>query len=395
MKYNTAAGCSEKDQQAFVFDVGSLYCFLEAIDDKRDPRGVRYPLVVILVFIILAKLAGENHTRGIAHWISLRKDLLLGALNLDRKSVPHHTTYARVMGNALDGEQLQNQVSSFLTSPPEAGRSVIVNLDGKTLRGTIPANQTQGVHLLAAYLRDEGIVPVQVEVGSKENEISAAPRVLKSIDLRGKIVTGDAMFAQRELSAQIVEAGGDYLWAVKDNQPALKESIEACFAIEEGRTRLKTLPHDFDRAESLDKAHGRIERRRIVATSLLQGTDEWPYLEQVFRVEREVEELSTGKKRQEIAYGVTSLSRKQAGAKSILAIGRGHWGIENGLHYRKDKTLKEDECRLRTGAAAQVMAVINNLIVGLVLRQGLKNLPEARRTYNARLLEALDLILRS
>jgi predicted transposase YbfD/YdcC len=267
-------------------------------------------------------------------------------------------------------------------------------LDGKTLRGTIPPGKTQGLHLLAAFLPCEGIVLFQVEVESKENEIVAAPRVLKCVDLKGKVVTGDAMFAQRELSQLVVEGGGEYVWTVKDNQSSLRAEIASAFEIEEGKTALKALKNDFERAETIEKGHGRIEERRLVATSMLKGYLQWPGLEQVFKIEREVEEISTGKKRSEVSYGVTSLRREEASASRLMEIVRGHWGIENGLHYRKDKTLKEDACRLKMGEAAQVMAVINNLIIGLVLRQGKRNLPEARRRYSAYPLEALNLILR-
>jgi predicted transposase YbfD/YdcC len=347
-----------------------------------------------LVFVILAKLAGEQEPRGIAQWVELRKDLLKEALHFDRDTVPHPITYSRILGKAVSVEELQQVASSFLLSTTKAGQSVEINLDGKALRGTIPAGQRHGLHLLAAYLPDEGIVLCQVEVGSKENEIVAAPRLLKSIDLKGKVVTGDAMFAQRELSRQVVQSGGDYVWTVKDNQSNLRSEIAALFEIEEGRTNLKTLKNDLARASTTDKLHGRLEQRRMTTSSMLSGQFDWPGLKQVFKIEREVEEISTGKKRSETSYGVTSLSAKKANAERLLEIVRKHWQIENGLHYRRDWTLREDYCRLRIGDAAQAMAVINNLIIGLALRQGFRYLPDARRKYNAEPLEGLKLILR-
>jgi len=394
MKYSTLDFAVGENQDGFIFDIGSLYLHLETIEDKRDPKGVRYPLVAVLVMVILSKLAGENEPRGIAEWVRLRKEMLIAALALNRPSVPHPSTYSRILGHALSAEEFQHVVSRFLTSQPRAGVSIEIAMDGKSLRGTIPVGQKQGVHLLAAFLPKEGIVLMQVEVDSKENEITAAPRLIKSIDLEGKIVTGDAMFAQRELSKEVVEAGGDYLWSVKANQPALREEIEAVFTIEEGKTNLKAMATDFSQAKTVDKGHGRIEQRQITVTSMLAGHSDWPNLQQVFKLDREVEELSTGKRREETVYGVTSLTREQANATRLMELIRGHWGIENGLHYRKDKTLREDECRLRTGQAAQVMAVINNLVIGLAYRQGFKSLPEARRRYNAYPLEALELILR-
>lgn len=394
MKYNTAGISLEAIEEAFFFDVGSLYEHLENLKDRRDPHGVRYPLAVALVFVILAKLAGEQEPRGIAQWVELRKDLLKEALHFDRDTVPHPITYSRILGKAVSVQELQQAASSFLLSTTKAGQSVEINLDGKALRGTIPAGQRHGLHLLAAYLPDEGIVLCQVEVGSKENEIVAAPRLLKSIDLKGKVVTGDAMFAQRELSRQVVQSGGDYVWTVKDNQSNLRSEIAALFEIEEGRTNLKTLKNDLARASTTDKLHGRLEQRRMTTSSMLSGQFDWPGLKQVFKIEREVEEISTGKKRSETSYGVTSLSAKKANAERLLEIVRKHWQIENGLHYRRDWTLREDYCRLRIGDAAQAMAVINNLIIGLALRQGFRYLPDARRKYNAEPLEGLKLILR-
>jgi predicted transposase YbfD/YdcC len=394
MKYNIATACTESKVEPFFFDVGSLYEHLETLKDHRDPHGLRYPLAVALVFVILAKLAGENEPRGIAQWVDLRKELLREALRLDRDTVPHPTTYSRILGKAVDAQELQQVVSLFLLSVADAGDSAEVNFDGKAMRGTIASGQTQGLHLLAAYLPDEGIVLMQMEVGAKENEISAAPRLLKSIDVKGKVVTGDAMFTQRELSRLVVESGGDYVWAVKDNQASLREALESLFEIEEGKTNLKAMKNDLSRAETVDKGHGRLEQRRITTSSMLGGQVDWPHMEQVFKIEREVEELTTGKKRNETVYGVTSLTRKKASAERLLEIVRKHWMIENGLHYRRDWTLREDYCRLRIGQAAQAMAVINNLVVGLALRQGFKYLPDARRKYSAHPLEGLKLILR-
>jgi predicted transposase YbfD/YdcC len=394
MQHNTIGFSIEKKSDPFIFDVDSLFYYLDCLTDHRDPRGVRYPLAVVLVFVILAKLAGEDDPEGIAHWVSLRKELLIEALQLKRETTPHPTTYTRILGQAVSVEELQESFSQFLLSTVEGGLSVEMPIDGKSLRGTIPPGKTQGVHLLAAFLPAEGIVLCQVEVESKENEIVAAPRVLKSVDLQGKIVTGDAMFAQRELSQIVVERGGEYVWTVKDNQSSLRADIEAGFEIEEGHTALKVLKNDFERAETIEKGHGRIEQRRLVTTRMMNQYLGWPHLGQVFKIEREVEEITTGKRRSEVSYGITSLTREEASAERLMEIVRGHWGIENGLHYRKDKTLREDGCRLRRGEAAQVMSVINNLIIGLVLRQGRRNLAEARRRYSAYPLEALNLILR-
>ena len=394
MQYTTLAAQVVPPTNPFFFDVGSLYEYLESLTDRRHARGLRYPLPVALVLVILAKLAGEQEPRGIAQWVALRQTLLYAALRFERDTVPHPTTYSRILGNALDVAELQQACTSFLLQAAAATPAVEINLDGKTLRGTIAAGQTQGLHLLAAYLPDAGIVLMQMEVGSKENEIVAAPRLLKSVDLQGKIVTGDAIFTQRKLSEQIVAAGGEYVWTVKDNQPGLRADIEALFAIEEGQTALKPMANDFQEAVSLDKAHGRLEQRRLTSSAMLAGEVAWPHLEQVFKIEREIEQLSTGKRHSEVSYGITSLNRQEADAERLQGVKRKHWEIENGLHYRRDWTLREDYCRLKTGDAAQAMAILNNLVVGLVRQAGFQYLPDGRRNYSAQPLEGLKLILR-
>jgi hypothetical protein len=180
MHNNTTTVSSAAIEDAFFFDVGILYEYLEYLQDRRDPRGVRYPLAIALVFIVLAKLAGEQEPRGIAQWVALRKDLLREALHFERDTTPAAITYSRILGKAVEVNELQQAVSRFLLSDWQASQGIEINLDGKALRGTIPAGQTQGLHLLAAYLPEAGIVLMQMEVGAKENEIVAAPDCSKA-----------------------------------------------------------------------------------------------------------------------------------------------------------------------------------------------------------------------
>ena len=385
--------CSE-GSEGFVFEVGSLFEALCTLHDQRDARGLRYGLVTVLVFTVLAKLAGENHLRGIAQWVRRRAVLLATFLMLAKVQAPHATTYSRILGQAIRIEEFEQVSRDVFARQPKAGTSVQITLDGKTMRGTIPAGHTRGIHLLAAFLPDEGWVMFQVEVGSKENEIPAAGRVLKCLDLRGKIITGDALLAQRELSLQIVQAGGEYLWIIKDNQPETRQDIERLFAPEPVVKGFSPASHDdFDTAETTEKSHGRMEHRKITVSSTLKGYLNWPGVEQVFELERHFERLKDGKVMEDVVYGVTSLTAQEATPKQLLALIRKHWHIENGLHYRRDDTLKEDRCTLRRGHAAEAMAVINNVVLGLLLRRGVKNVPDARRNFDADPKQAFDLIV--
>jgi hypothetical protein len=145
---------------------------------------------------LLAKLSGEDYLRGIAQWVALRQEALAEVLGLAKPQAPHATTYSRVLNRAVDMEAFEQVASQFFQEQPQTGWSVLINLDGKTMRATIPAGLSKGAHLLAAYLPQEGWVLLQVEVESRENEIPAAMRLLKQLDLRGKIVTGDALLAR-------------------------------------------------------------------------------------------------------------------------------------------------------------------------------------------------------
>jgi predicted transposase YbfD/YdcC len=297
--------------------------------------------------------------------VALRKEALAEALGLAKPQAPHATTYSRVLNKAIDIESLERVASRFFQGQATTGQSVLINLDGKTMRATIPAGRTKGVHLLAACVPQEGWVLLQVEVGSRENEIPAAMRIVKQLDLRDKVVTGDALLAQRELSAEIVEAGGDYVWTVKGNQGRLKEDIEVLFEVESCTGGFSPCHKDFQTATMGNKGHGRLERRTLTSSSLLKEYLNWPNVEQVFRLERRFVRITDGRELTEVSYGVTSLTRGEADAGRLLQLSRGYWRIENKLHYRCDDTLHEDRCRLK-GQGAQAMAVLNNLVLGLL-----------------------------
>lgn len=381
--------------EGFVFDVESLIAALMGLQDLRDARGLRYALVTVLVFVILAKLSGEDFLHGIAQWVAERKKELARALGLAKLQAPHYTTYGRILGHAVSVEQLEQVVSAFFRALPGAGQSIVVNLDGKTLRGTLSAGQRQGTHLLAAYLPEEGLVLAQVEVTQKENEIPAAPRVLEVLDLRGKIVTADALLTQRKISLQIVEAGGEYVLPVKENQPQLLSDIQTVFEPERCVKGFSPATQDFRATEQIEKGHGRIEQRTLTVSRELTGYLDWPYVGQVFQLEREFKQENTGKVTHEVVYGITSLTAKEADASRLLELTRAHWGIESGLHYRRDVTLHEDRGRVHQGHAAHVVAIINNVVLGLFARLGYTSAPEARRHFAAHFDEAVDLILRA
>ena len=375
-----------------VFDFDTIYRQFQTLADTRKRRGVRYPLAVLLTIAVMAKLAGSSGARAIADWATLRAELLADVFELPRPRMPHLTTWTRVFGHAVvleAFEQVVAQISAPISTAEVSARgSRQVCLDGKTLRGTIPLGHTRGVHLVAAYQAEQGVVLAQLAVDAKANEIVGAPQLLDQLELTGVVVSGDAMFAQRRLSTQIVEAGGDYFWWVKDNQPSLLADLELLFSEEYACAGWSAPPVDFTTAATIEKGHGRLEQRVLTASSMLADYHAWPYLAQVVKVERT--RTTKLKATHEVAYGITSLPAADADAAHLLALGRGHWRIENGLHYRRDVTLQEDASQVRRGDAPQVLAALNNLVCGLCGRAGIDNLAAVQRICARRIDQWLD-----
>lgn len=397
MQYSTVPFEIKTCEYTLSVEVGSLLERLQQVTDLRSKRGKLYPLTPFLAIAVLAKLCGQNHLQALAEWANLRAKELSEWFGLKRSTMPHVTTWARLLGQALDPDQLQSVIDRFMVAQldqqlPKRGE-VVLAIDGKTLRGTIPSGQTRGVHLMAAYLVKSGLVLSQVAVETKENEIVAAPKVLKGLDLRGMVVTGDAMQAQRALSTQVVGQGGDYLWLVKANQKGVLADLAILFgeeAIEQGGG---PVPTDFKQYIQWDKGHGRLEKRTITTSSWLKEYTPWPHLEQAFKLERLVYSLD-GKslKSQEVRYGLSSLPAEVAGPAQLFRIARQEWGIENGLHHRRDVQLSEDHCQLKRARRGQVNAILNNTAIGLMVKSGYRQVARARRTFDYNTLDAAALL---
>jgi predicted transposase YbfD/YdcC len=371
------------DTDAIVFDVGELATYLEQMHDSRDSRGKIYPLGVLLAAIILAKLAGEDKLSGITEWIRLRCGVLVELFNLKHQRMPCLNIIRWVLQEVVLAEELEAVLRGYLHETYGGQQSQLVAIDGKTMRGTIPKGANQGVHLLAAYLPAEGIVLGQVMVSDKENEIVAAPELIDGLDLKNKVVCGDAMHTQRELSAKVLARGGDYLWFLKDNQPNLLADVELFFQPPQKAAGCSLAPMRQTVAQTTEKRHGRLETR--VLTLMVDETCfvDWPGVRQVVKVERRVLHLRTGLQSTEVVFAITSCGPDKASADQLLSWVRHYWGIENGLHYRRDVTLREDATRMTQPSMARAVAAINNFVIGLSRKLGYTNLASARRTFNA------------
>lgn len=372
-------------EPALTINLTELLACFQTVPDQRKRRGVRYPLAVLLTIAVLAKLSGQSQVHAVAGWATARADELAALFGLPRVRMPHPTTWTRVLGYGVTAAAVEAALQSLLTRrmhevPARASRQVA--LDGKTLRGTIPAGTTRGVHLLSAYQVDVGTTLQHVPVGAKANEIIMAPQLLTQLDLTGTVVTGDAMFAHRGVSTQIVEAGGDYCWIVKQNQPTLYDDLRLLFGPQpDPLPGTSPIPDDFVTVRTVEKGHGRLDERTLTISSLLAEYHPWPYLAQAFQV---VRISQRGRRRtREVRYGITSVPATAASAAQVLQWVRGHWQIENGLHYRRDVTLDEDASLARMGQAPHVLATLNNFVCSVVAQAGVSNLAALQRAMAA------------
>lgn len=248
-----------------LLNIGEMYEALGRVDDKRKEKGKRYTVEILLMVVILAKLCGENTPYGMAEWAKMRAVELQSLFGYHRRVSPSNKTLQRLADTSVEDGDVQAVTRHYLHQTYGGQQSVLVTIDGKTLRGTIPKGKTRGVHLLAAYLPEEGVVLLQIEVGNKENEITAAPTLLSQLDLKGRVVSGDAMFTQRPISVDVLAGGGDYLWFVKDNQATLHEDVQRFFQEVEHAPGWHIPPLLQEVAKETIKQSGRTETRRLTA----------------------------------------------------------------------------------------------------------------------------------
>ena len=393
MNYTELEPHQEVHQTGIIYDLKSLFAYLLRIRDPRHARGKQYPLELLLVLILLAKLCGENTPSGIADWVTFRIEALVAMKLLPKHQAPCHMTYRRVLQLIVSPEELEGLLSEYHQACLKTGTELVFSLDGKTVKGAIPSGETRGTHLLSLYVPGQGLVLMEAKVDQKEHEIVVAPHILKQVSLAGVIVIADAMHTQRETSQQVLQGGGDYVWMVKGNQARTLWAIQKLFVHEACNVKNGApLSKNIRTAEKVNKGHGRREKRILWASTELNDYLDWPGVAQVFRIERVIwSEKHRGYTRQ-VVYGLTSLSPKRASPKKLLALVRQYWEIETGLHYRRDVTLKEDATRLTLGNAGHTMAILNNVLIGLCLQNGYHNLAQARRRFNACPELAFDLL---
>jgi len=338
---------------------GLREAFAHIEDPRRQGGNFRHLLLDILVIGLCSTATGsecfsemEDFGNGREAWF--RKFLTL------KHGIPDADTFRRVF-ERLNPAQLMECLGAWLGGGESGGRTV--NIDGKTLRGSARAGAS-GVHLVSAWVNECNLTLGQVATEEKSNEITAIPRLLDLIDIKGDTVTIDAMGCQTEIAAKIRSKKADYVLAVKENHPTLHEEISECF-LHLDEEKCPHLPDDIWEGE-LEKDHGRLERRRVRTVSdigFLTGLKKWKDAKTIVEYRCERTELPGGATAVTSRYYISSLD---CSAEEFARIIRGHWSIENRLHWSLDVSFREDGCRSRKDNAPKCLAALRRLALGLL-----------------------------
>jgi predicted transposase YbfD/YdcC len=350
----------------------------------------------LLTLIAAALVSGQPSLRAMGQWVAEHGEDLGPLVGLPPGRVPSAATLRRTV-RAVDLAALEAHIAAFVAALPTAPPAVAAPpavvpagigqaIDGKAVRG---ANRHgANVHLVGLVRHDDGRVLRQVAVADKSNEITAAPQLLAGRDLRGTVTTMDAMLTQRELASQILAQGGQYLMVVKANQPELLAAISTLFAV----PPMLRAADAADEVTTCDKGHGRLELRTLERSAALNEYLSWPGVGQVLRRTCQRVNLTTGDLGEDVTYGVTSLHPSAATAAQVEALWRGHWTIENRVHYVRDVTWGEDAGQVRRGHAPQALAVLRNGLLSLLRALGWTQIADATRHYGAYAQRAIALL---
>jgi predicted transposase YbfD/YdcC len=366
----------------------SLYAALAAVPDPRHARGQRYPWPALLLLIAAALLCDQKNVRAIAQWSRLHAATILPHLPVGLARPPSRATFYRVL-HLVDVAALERQLAAYAATLRTPAALPAVAVDGKWVRGA----GTHGNPTLLVSVVDhaQGLILAQQAAAPDEAEPAVVARLLTAPLVQQQVVTLDALHTDARLAAHITQQGGDYLLPVKANQPALQADIALLFA--EPLWAGSPAATEYQRATTVHKGRGRLETRTLEASPVLNQYVDWPAVGQVLRRTCERINLHTGEITTQVSYGITSLEPHRASAAQLEQVWRGHWTIENRVHYVRDETWREDRGQLWRGSAPQALAAFRNGVLNLLRAQGHRRIAETLRAYAAAIPQALRLLI--
>lgn len=336
-----------------------LASVFESLDDPRYERNQRHRLTDILTLAVCAVLGGANTWDAIAEYGHAKEDFFRRFLTLEN-GIPSHDTFLRVFAK-LDPVAFSQAFGRWMAAACQATGLVPIAIDGKSLRRSPKATATGCLHLVSAWATEQRITLGQTSVPEGSNEIAAIPELLRMLDLAGSIVTIDAAGCQVEIAQQIRRQGGEYLLAVKGNQPKLLAAVEQVFS---DALDVEFEGWEVDHHATMGTGHGRKEERSVTVITNPPGVPTcWPDVSAVVQVNRERE--VNGVNTMTTQYYVSSHA---GSAKAFGALVRGHWGIENGCHWVLDVVFREDDSRTRSGHAGANLAMVRKVALALLKR---------------------------
>jgi predicted transposase YbfD/YdcC len=349
-------------------DAPGLLALLAGVADPRHRRGIRHRLMIILALSVCAVLAGARSFTAIAEWAADADEQTLARLGVTG-TVPSESTFRRTL-QRLDADAFDDLAGRWAAqrTAPRLGARRVIAVDGKTLRGSGHGGQGSR-HLLAALDHAHGVVLGQVEVDATTNEIPRFSALLDRIEITDAVITADALHAQHAHAEYLHRRGAHYLLIVKRNQPGLHAQLAAL--------PWRDVPVAYTKRE---RGHGRTERRTLKVTAVARGLA-FPHAAQAIQITRRRKVKGTWSR--ETCYAVTSLTVTQASPAQLAAIIRGHWGIEDRLHWVRDMDFDEDRSQTRTASGPRIMASLRNLVVTILRLAQARNIAAALR-YHAR-----------
>jgi predicted transposase YbfD/YdcC len=404
MDYTTLVSEIREVKEGGENQATSLYEVCRQVVDGRAARGKRYELAALLVVLVLAKLAGMQSLLGASDWIADQQERLCKHLDLSWKRMPCANTYKYVLAR-LDSQRVNAVLAAWLVRceaqsrcgrepsrlvMQSSQRSVHLAIDGKALKGTgtqLYGGEDPQKQILHVYEVQTGIVLQQCPIALEHNEVSTLKPLLTEVLCKGRILTADAAQSYHEFGRLVQRAGGDVVVFIKDNTPATRADLELFFEDEQADRRT------WQSYVQIEKGHGRLERRQIITSPDLNDylRHDWGEVGQVFRVQRE--RTSRDKHSVEVVYGWTSLSQKRCSPQHLLQVTRDHWMVENRLHWRRDVTLGEDRCGVRFPPVAQMLAVLNTVVLSLMDAHRVANVARQIRRFASHPDEALAWVL--